>query len=86
MEKPNVQIEYRVLETTRYTVTRFHQSEDGRQSGCETRGEFDNATNAYDVAYALCKLEHDQKGWEPGDMRIRYPEVPHGAMPTQFIP
>jgi hypothetical protein len=65
-------LEYRVRPVTRYVVTRFHQS--GNGSGCEARGEFDSHKAAYDVAYALCKLEHDALGWPIADERIQYPD------------
>lgn len=71
-------IEYKVRPVTRYIVTRFTRS--GGAAGCEQKGEFDNESNARAVAYALCRDEHERLGWEPGDMRIRYPDPePLGA-------
>lgn len=66
------QIEYRVRPITRYVVTRYEATSDG--SSVETRGEYENATGAYEVGYALCKAEHDRLGWQPGDERIQYPK------------
>jgi len=65
-------IEYRVRPVTRYIVTRFELG--SLIGGCSTHGEFDNATVAHEVGYALCKAEHDRLGWPPGDSRIMYPE------------
>lgn len=65
-------IEYKVRLVTRYIVTRFSRT--GDVCGCEQKGEFDNESNARAVAYALCKDEHERLGWEPGDIRIRYPD------------
>lgn len=42
-------------------------------------GEFENADQAYAVAYALCKTEHDTLGYPPADDRIQYPELPKGV-------
>lgn len=64
-------IEYRVRKVERYFVTRYHET--GKTGGSETRGEYDNPEVAHEVAYALCKAEHDRLGWEPGDERIQYP-------------
>lgn len=64
-------VEYRVREVTRYIVTRFHSTENG--AGVDQKGEYDNGIVAYEVAYALCRAEHDQLGWAPGDERITYP-------------
>lgn len=77
-------IEYRVRPVTRYIVTRFEDGiahAPGVPSGPMSRqvGEFDNATTAYAVGYAACKLEHDRLGWEPGDERIQYPDAPAGV-------
>ena len=75
---PLSKIEYRVRPVQRYVVTRYHEQADNTGqvcgAGCETRGEFTNEEQANSVAYALCKLEHIQQGWPPGDERILYPE------------
>lgn len=68
-------IEYRVRPVTRFVVTRFiSDTEPNQMSGCETRGEFDREETAYDVGYALCKLEHEQLGYPIADERIQYPK------------
>lgn len=70
-------IEYRVRPVTRYVVTRFETSgpsESGcGQAGSSTRGQFENEEVAFEVAYALCKAEHDALGWAEDDSRISYP-------------
>lgn len=66
-------IEYRVRMVPRYFVTRYHETENC--GGSETRGEYDNAAVAHEVAYALCKAEHDRLGWAPDDERIQYPRT-----------
>lgn len=68
-------IEYRIRQVSRWVVTRYEEtaSSPGRS---ETKGEYDNADVAYDVAYALCKAEHQALGYQIGDDRIRYPERP----------
>lgn len=65
-------VEYRVRPITRYVVTRYF--EDESRSGSDPKGEFDNSLIAYEVAYALCKDEHQRLGWPPGDERIQYPD------------
>lgn len=70
-------IEYKIREVTRYIVTRYEDN--GRTGGSSSHGEFDNAETAYAVAYALCKTEHDNLGYPPGDDRIRYPDTPKGV-------
>ncbi len=77
-----MKIEYRVRPVTRYVVTRYHETDDGRTGGCETRGEFDSEAVAHDVAYALCKAEHDTLGYPPGDERVQYPKRAHMASAT----
>lgn len=71
-------VEYRVRVIERYEVTRYHQGADGLSAGCETKGEYANPEIAHEVAYALCKAEHEQLGWSVGDDRIRYPEKSWG--------
>jgi hypothetical protein len=77
---PN-KIEYRVRPITRYVVTRYEEGAgdesvavNARFAGSVQKGEYDNPDVAYEVAYALCKDEHQTLGWEPGDNRISYPQ------------
>lgn len=65
-------IEYKVRPVKRFIVTRFEAGESC--CGSVTKGEFDNAYTAHDVAYALCRDEHQRLGFPPGDERIKYPE------------
>lgn len=78
-----MKVEYRVRPITRYVVTRYHEAheEGGNQAcGCETRGEYDNADVAFEVAYALCKSEHDASDEDVGSMNFIYPtRVPDAA-------
>lgn len=70
-------IEYRVRPVTRYIITRFEsRNETGGKGSCGSSvlGEHNNEETAREVAYALCKAEHDRLGWPPGDERIQYPE------------
>lgn len=67
-------IEYRVRPVTRYMVTRWQADENGASAPRQMGTEYDNAQVAYDVAYALCKTEHERLGWPVGDDRIQYPE------------
>lgn len=69
-------IEYRVRPVTRYTVTRYHSEVDGC-SGCDTKGEYESADVAFEVATALIKEEHQRLGFAPGDERIVYPQHPN---------
>lgn len=71
-------VEYRVRPITRYVVTRHFSQDDGpnQAGGSETRGIFDNDITAYEVAYALCKAEHDMSGLPAGDEGFIYPETP----------
>lgn len=71
-------IEYRVRKIERYLVTRYHEDGEGTTGGVETKGEYGGADVAYEVAYALCKAEHDRLGFPPGDERIQYPRHPSG--------
>lgn len=68
-----MRIEYRVRPVIRHVVTCWHDDEAGGQ-GVETKGEFDSHDIAYQVAYALCKEQHNNLGYPPGDERVRYPE------------
>lgn len=65
-------IEYRVKRVERYIVTRSEQSEDGSGSVVQ-RGFYEGPQVAYEVAYALCKAEHERSGEEPGSMNFIYP-------------
>lgn len=77
-------IQYKVKPITRYIVTRFERS---GQSGTAVteRGQFDSYDTAYDVAYAMCKLEHDMAGTGPDDADFQYPrhKSDEGATPCQ---
>jgi len=66
-------IEYRVRPVTRYFVTRYSESADGRTGDCSEMGEYQSQHVAQEVGYALCKAEHERLGWPPGDERIKYP-------------
>jgi hypothetical protein len=67
-------LEYRVRPITRYVVTRYEETVGGRTGGSSQCGEYDNADIAHEVAYALCKQEHDRLGFPLGDERIQYPK------------
>lgn len=69
-------IEYKVRPVTRYVVTRFERAGEMKQSMSEVKGEFDNASTAYEVGYALCKEEHIRSGKAIGHEDFRYPEYP----------
>ena len=69
-----MKVEYRVNPVVRYNVTRYHT--DGSSGGVEGKGEFDNYEKAFNVAYALCKHEHDASGKPPGSESFIYPEAP----------
>lgn len=75
-------IEYRVRPVTRYIVTRFerHVSAESESGGSSSLGEYDCVDNAYDVAYALCKAEHERLGFPIGDERIQYPQMPRSLV------
>jgi hypothetical protein len=79
-------IEYRVRETTRYIVTRYHESASGATGGSEEKGEYENPDIAHEVAYALCKEEHRRLGFPPGDERIRYPQHPRDPNAETAVP
>jgi len=77
-------VEYRVREITRYVITRYEEGHDETieagpksWSGSSDKGQYDNKDVAWEVAYALCKNEHDQLGWPVGDNRIQYPRLSH---------
>jgi len=75
-------LEYRVRKVERYIITRYEEREE--EPGCaqagssSVRGEFSDANTAYEVAYALCKVEHEAHlGWPIDDERVQYPRHPH---------
>lgn len=79
--------QYKVRPITRYLVTSFHRSEDGKSCDGRGHGEFENPDTAYQVAYALCRQKHEELGYAPGDMRILYPEqFPATEMSIQVEP
>ncbi|MBY3073413.1 hypothetical protein HFO71_24160 [Rhizobium laguerreae] len=74
-------IEYSIRPITRYIVTRYETSgpdENGRGVGGSTQigGEYSTAEGAYEIGYAVCRVEHQQLGWAAGDDRIKYPIHP----------
>lgn len=76
-----MKIEYSIRPITRYIVTRYETSgpdENGRGSGsCAQIGaEYSTAEGAYEVGYAVCKVEHERLEWPAGDDRIQYPQHP----------
>lgn len=77
MSEPK-KIEYRVVITERYIVTRHEES--GDQRATVERGRYSNPLVAQEVAYALAKDEHERLGWPPGDERIVYPKHPRDAV------
>lgn len=81
LQKGTIMIEYRVRPITRYVVTRFESGENS--VGSSTRGEYDNERTAYDVAYALCKAEHERLGFPLDSMEIIYPSRLDEAEPIK---
>lgn len=75
-------IEYQVRPVTRFHVTRFEESASGSSGSVQDKGEYDNADLAHEVAYALCRDEHQRLGLHPGDERIQYPVSPNKAAGT----
>lgn len=77
-------VEYRVRPITRYIVTRFEREESPDSVNCTAgastqHGVFDSGEVAYQVAYALCRHEHEKSG-EPLDSRnFKYPSIPDGV-------
>lgn len=77
-------IEYRIRPVTRYIITRYESTYvdfgggnmAGNTGSCEERGEYDNERVAYDVAYALCRLEHDKSGAPLDSPDFKYPTEP----------
>jgi hypothetical protein len=84
--KPGLNVEYRVREIKRYTVTRHETqvSDDGTEACGSNRqigSHYDNFETAYAVGYALCSKEHNDLGYDLSDDRIRYPiSVPPGTV------
>lgn len=76
-------IQYQVREIKRYVVTRYHETAGGQTGGTSTKGEYDNEKVAYEVAYALCKAEHDAAGTPPDDMGFVYPKDPASKLAAQ---
>jgi hypothetical protein len=74
-----MKVEYRVREIKRYIVTRHEDNGGVVGSNREVGSHYDNADTAYEVAYALCKAEHERLGYPLDDMRIIYPEHPVGV-------
>jgi hypothetical protein len=69
-------LEYRVRKVERYIVTRYEER--GPTGSVSERGEFANPDQAWETAYALCKIEHDfHLGWAPDDERVQYPRHPN---------
>ena len=75
----NTTVEYRVVPINRYIVTRYElsTSERGDSGGSDERGVYSNPDIAWEVAYALCKAEHERLGYPVDDPRIIYPTHPH---------
>lgn len=70
-------VEYKVRPITRYVITRYEEI--GNAGRSEQRGVYDNGEIAYQVAYALCKMEHDQSGEPVGSTNFIYPSIPEGV-------
>ena len=71
-------IEYQIRPVTRFILTRYEKTTNGggvQQIG----GEYDNPQMAYEIGYAMAKLDHDRQGWPVADERIKYPEDPRSA-------
>ena len=79
-----MKVEYRVRPHVRYVVTRYEESDDGNTGSCSERGEYGNNEIAFEVAYALCKAEHERLGYPLGDERIQYPLRVEGHRATLF--
>lgn len=75
-----MKIEYRVKAAPRFYVTRYHEADNGA-AGVDVKGAYDNSDVAHEVAYALCKAEHDKLGLAPDDERIIYPAMPPSSGP-----
>lgn len=69
-------LEYRVKKVERYIITRYEER--GSAGSVSERGEFSNPDQAWETAYALCKVEHDHHlGWPIDDERVQYPRHPN---------
>lgn len=73
-------LEYRVKPITRYVVTRYYESPDETSGSVNERGTYDNPDIAWEVAYALCKQEHERCGLPDDDVRIQYPRHPKNSI------
>lgn len=77
-------VEYRVRPITRYIVTRFEEVAGDAVSpsamcGSSAHGTFENGETAYQVAYALCRKEHDDSGQPVDSVNFIYPAIPDGV-------
>jgi len=77
-------VEYRIKVAKRYIVTRAELG-DGTGSVTE-RGTYDNTDVAYEVATALCKMEHDKSGDPPDSVNFIYPKEPKASHGTLWQP
>lgn len=68
-------VEYRIIEKPRYIVIRYEEGHGGKS--VSERGTYDNPDIAWEVAYALCRQDHERMGYGPDDERIQYPRLPH---------
>lgn len=69
-------VEYRVKPIIRYVVTRYEESPGGNGASVTERGTYDNPDVAWEVGYAMCKLDHERMGYPLDDPRIQYPRHP----------
>lgn len=76
-------LEYRVKKVERYIITRFVEDASNTSGSVSQRGEYENPDVAWEVAYALCKMEHERMGYPPADERIQYPRHPKEDQATQ---
>lgn len=81
--------EYRVREVKRYIVTKCKRRTvthaDGTESGDggsvgQVSGEYASAYTAYEVAYALCSMEHTQSGEPLDSPNFVYPTHPSESL------
>ncbi|MEH2508716.1 hypothetical protein V1291_000070 [Nitrobacteraceae bacterium AZCC 1564] len=70
----DTKIEYRVKRVSRYVITKHSEDLSGTTGSTVEKGTYDNPDVAYEVAYALCKQDHERLGYPPGDERVVYPE------------
>ena len=80
-----MKVQYRVRAINRFVVTRYHESEGGSVGGVDTKGTYDNPEVAHEVAYALCKAEHDAAGTPPDDPNFQYPESPNPSLSNSRV-